>query len=187
MFECPPTLAARPVTSFAKARPARRAFAFLGHLLGGCPPLFDQLQKHLAAVSQALAFLELVEQRHGFARQLKQHFLATSCAKALAVEPVMDVFGWTLLSASTNPNQVTREFNVGPNFARVYRFVRRTPPIPLKTFNSFVKFGGGFVPACRRTSSDDFISRTTSLVPITRGRVEFVLLCFLPNRHSGRR
>ena len=59
----PPTPAVRPVTSFAKARPARRAFAFSGHLLGGFPPLFDQLQQRLAAVSQTVALLEFVEQR----------------------------------------------------------------------------------------------------------------------------
>ena len=35
---------------------------FLGRLLlGGCPPLFDQLQQRLAAVAQALAFLDLVK------------------------------------------------------------------------------------------------------------------------------
>ena len=50
--------------SSAKARPARRAFAFSGHLLGGCPLLFDQLQQRLAAIAQALAFLDRVEHRH---------------------------------------------------------------------------------------------------------------------------
>ena len=58
---CSPTQPLGPVTSFAKARPARRAFAFLGQLLGGRPPLFDQLQKRLAAASQTLALLEVVE------------------------------------------------------------------------------------------------------------------------------
>ena len=53
--QTPQTLAARPVTNFAKARPARRAFAFQVILLGGCPPLLDQLQQRLAAAAQPLA------------------------------------------------------------------------------------------------------------------------------------
>ena len=43
---------------------------FLGRLLlGGFPPLFDQLQQRLAAITQALAFLELVKKSDGLARQ----------------------------------------------------------------------------------------------------------------------
>jgi hypothetical protein len=50
-----------------------------------------------------------------------------------------------LFFASTNPNQLTRESNVGPILVRVYRFVRTNPAYALKTFNSCVKFGCGFV------------------------------------------
>ena len=44
-------------------------------MLGGCPLLLDQLQKRLAAVAQAVAFLDLVEHHHRLAWQLKQHLL----------------------------------------------------------------------------------------------------------------
>jgi hypothetical protein len=81
----PLDVANRPVVSFAKARPARRAFAFSGHLLGGWPLLLDQLQQRLATVAQPLAFLDRVEHRHRRVRQLKQHFFAARRAKALAV------------------------------------------------------------------------------------------------------
>ena len=43
---------------------------FLGRLLlGGFPPLFDQLQQRLAAIAQALALLELVKKGDDLARQ----------------------------------------------------------------------------------------------------------------------
>ena len=80
-----PYVADRPVGSLVKARPARRAFTFSAHLLGGSSPLFNQLQQRLAAVAQPSAFLELVEQHHDFARQLEQHFLAPCGPKARAV------------------------------------------------------------------------------------------------------
>ena len=98
----PPDVADRPVASFAKARPARRAFAFSGHLLGGCPLLLDQLQQRLAAVAQALAFLDRVEHRHRLARQLKQHLLAAGRPQALAVgSGVLALSGRTLASADS--------------------------------------------------------------------------------------
>ena len=54
---------------FWKARPARRAFAFLALLLGGCPPfLFDKLQQHQAAIGQALKILELVNESERLTR-----------------------------------------------------------------------------------------------------------------------
>jgi hypothetical protein len=42
-------------------------------VLGGRPPLFDQLQKRLTAVAQAMAILDLVEKSHGVARQIQRH------------------------------------------------------------------------------------------------------------------
>jgi hypothetical protein len=77
--------AVRPVTSFTKARPARRAFAFLGHL-GGCPLLFDQLHQRLAAVWQPVPFLESVDYSDHPRRQLKQYLLKACLAATLAVE-----------------------------------------------------------------------------------------------------
>ena len=57
-----PTLAYKGPSRVLKARPARRAFVFLGRLLlGGPPPLFDELQQRLAAAWQTVAFLELVD------------------------------------------------------------------------------------------------------------------------------
>src|SRR5271166_3479463 len=85
----PIDVAVRLVANFAKARPARRAFAFSGGLLGGCPLLLDQLQKRLAAAPQTLAFLDRVEHRYRRPRQLKQHLLATSGPEALAVPEIL--------------------------------------------------------------------------------------------------
>ena len=53
---------------FRKSPPGKAGFRISGHLLGGRPPLFDQLQKRLAAVSQAMALLEFVEQRDRLSR-----------------------------------------------------------------------------------------------------------------------
>jgi hypothetical protein len=81
----PLDVAVRLVANFAKARPARRAFAFSGDLLGGCPPLFDQLQQRLAPAAQPVAFLDRVEHRHRRPRQLQQHLLTAGGPEALAV------------------------------------------------------------------------------------------------------
>src|ERR1019366_9228410 len=93
-----PTPAPRPVTSFAKGRPARRPLAFLGYVLGGCPLLFDQLQKRLAAVAQAMAFLEFIEQSDRLSRQLEQHLLIAGGAQPLAVSLGSLSRGWTVRS-----------------------------------------------------------------------------------------
>jgi len=71
-----------------KARPARRAFAISGYVLGSRPPLFDQLQQRLAAIAQALALFECVEEFHNLARQLEQHFFSTGSTQTLTVDAV---------------------------------------------------------------------------------------------------
>src|SRR5271165_4913198 len=81
----PIDVAVRLVANFAKARPARRAFAFSGGLLGGCPLLLDQLQTRLAAVAQAMAVLELVEKIHSFARQIERDLPIAGGHLALAI------------------------------------------------------------------------------------------------------
>jgi len=64
-----PTPAARPVTSL-ESPPGKAGFRVSELLLlGGFPPLFDQLQQRLTAAAQTLAFLELVNHGHGFAGQ----------------------------------------------------------------------------------------------------------------------
>ena len=69
-----------------KARPARRAFVFLGRLLlGGFPPLFDQLQQRLAAVAQTLALLELVNKGDGLARQRGDELVLSLRRQAAAI------------------------------------------------------------------------------------------------------
>jgi hypothetical protein len=80
-----PTPALKARHEFAKARPARRAFAFLSSLLGGRPPSFDQLQKRLAAISQAMAILDLVEKSHGVAWQIQRHLSIANSQLALAI------------------------------------------------------------------------------------------------------
>ena len=97
-------------------------FRISGDLLGCFHPPFDQLQQRQAAAPQALAFLEVVEQRDRFARQLKQHLFAAGRAKALAVGGSLFV-EVELLSASMNPNQFTRNLQFWTEFrGRVYRF-----------------------------------------------------------------
>jgi hypothetical protein len=44
-------------------------------LLGGFSPLLEQLLKHLAAITQAQAFLEIVDHRDRLVRNPEQHFL----------------------------------------------------------------------------------------------------------------
>jgi hypothetical protein len=55
-------------------------------VLGDYPPLFDQLQKCLAAVAQALAFLERVDSGDSVPWQLKQHFLNAFFSAAPTIE-----------------------------------------------------------------------------------------------------
>jgi hypothetical protein len=53
-----------------KARPGKAGFRVSRSLLlGDFPPLFDQLHQHLAAVSQAMAFLKLVKKGDLLIRQ----------------------------------------------------------------------------------------------------------------------
>ena len=90
---------------FRKSPPGKAGFRISGDLLGRFPPLFDQLQQRLAAAPQALAFLEFVEHRDRFARQLDQHFLFAGRAQALAV---IRSFRWRWrLSASANPDEIS--------------------------------------------------------------------------------
>jgi hypothetical protein len=63
-----------------KARPAKAGFRvsrllLLGVLLGGGPPDFDQLLQHLAAITQALAFLKLVKEFDCLTRQIGNWYL----------------------------------------------------------------------------------------------------------------
>jgi hypothetical protein len=60
-------------------------------LLGGCPLLLDQLQQRLAAIPQALAFLDRVEHRYRRMRQSEEHLLITCCGDAATVG--LDVLG----------------------------------------------------------------------------------------------
>jgi hypothetical protein len=70
-------LAARPVTSF-ESQPGKAGFRVSKSLLlGGCPPDFDQLLQHLAAIAQALAFLKLVKKSDGLTRQIGDELKAT--------------------------------------------------------------------------------------------------------------
>jgi hypothetical protein len=79
-------LAVRLAVSFTKARPPRRAFACLVHLLCDCPLLVDQLQQSLAAISQAATFLEHVDYFDRVRRQLKQHVFYACLAAAATMD-----------------------------------------------------------------------------------------------------
>ena len=74
---------------FYKSPPGKAGFCISGRLLGECPPVFDKLQKRLAAAAQALARLDRVDQRHRFPRQLEQNLLAAIGAEALAVADIL--------------------------------------------------------------------------------------------------
>ncbi len=81
-------LVRRPVTNSQK--PARQGG--LSHfwltLLGRLHPPFDQLQQRQTAASQALAFLDFVDEGDRFVGKLKQHFPFSGLAQALAVEHI---------------------------------------------------------------------------------------------------
>ena len=82
----------RPVTSF-ESPPGKAGFRVSGSLLlGDFPPLFDQLHQHLAAIAQALAFLELVNKGDRLARQPEQDLLLAGGRKAAPVSA--DVLGY---------------------------------------------------------------------------------------------
>jgi hypothetical protein len=66
----------RPVTSF-ESQPGKAGFRVSGLLLlGGGPPDFDQLLQHLAAITQALAFLKLVKKSYCLTRQISDKLKA---------------------------------------------------------------------------------------------------------------
>ena len=67
---------------FRESPPGKAGFRFSGDLLGCFHPPLDQLQQRQAAATQASAFLDLVNGRERFIRQLKQHLPLPSIAKA---------------------------------------------------------------------------------------------------------
>ena len=46
---------------FRKSPPGKAGFCISGHPLSGRPPMFDQLQKRLAAATQAVALLQFID------------------------------------------------------------------------------------------------------------------------------
>jgi len=58
-------------------------------LLGGVSPLLEQLLKHLAAITQAQAFLEIVDHRDRLVRDPEQHFLLAGGRNAAPVRADM--------------------------------------------------------------------------------------------------
>jgi hypothetical protein len=78
---------------FRESPPGKAGFRISGQLLGGSPPLFDQLQKRLAAASQALASLEFVDQRDRFPRQ-RHDQLSAACRRQTAAVGTVLVIGW---------------------------------------------------------------------------------------------
>jgi hypothetical protein len=84
-----PTLAFRPVTSFGK--PARQGglSPFLRRLLlGGFPPVLNQLQQHLAAITQTLAFLKFINEGDSLARQIDDKLMPSVGHEPTAVSAV---------------------------------------------------------------------------------------------------
>jgi hypothetical protein len=70
---------------FRKSPPGKAGFRISGHLLGGRPLFLDELQQRLAAVSQAMAILDLVEKSHGVARQIQRHLSIADSQLAPAI------------------------------------------------------------------------------------------------------
>jgi hypothetical protein len=69
---------------FHESPPGKAGFRISDDLLGGFSPALDQLQQRLAAIPQALAFLDLVEECDRLVRQLEQNFLRPGRSEALA-------------------------------------------------------------------------------------------------------
>jgi hypothetical protein len=68
----------RPVTKL-NSQPGKAGFRVSGLLLlGGGPPFFDELLQHLAAIAQALAFLDLVKKSDRLARQIGDELKAAA-------------------------------------------------------------------------------------------------------------
>jgi hypothetical protein len=134
------TLAPWPVTNFAKARPARRAFAFSGHLLGGRPLFLDELQQRLAAVSQAMAILDLVEKSHGVARQIQRHLSIADSQLAPAIgSDVLRNLGSGFHRREFD--SVTSKPTVGPKKSIVYWKSTPESGLHLEISNLIVKRG----------------------------------------------
>jgi hypothetical protein len=54
-------------------------------LLGGRPPYFNELLQHLAAIPQALAFLELIKKNNCFAGQIGDELKTAFRGKSTAI------------------------------------------------------------------------------------------------------
>jgi hypothetical protein len=91
---------------FRKSPPGKAGFCIFRSLLGGRPPLFDQLQKGLASAAQTLALLEIVEHRDRLTRQLHKNLLAPGGTDALAV--TFALVDWGVRVRHQIPDSVSR-------------------------------------------------------------------------------
>jgi hypothetical protein len=85
--------------------------------------MFDKLQKRLAAVRQALAFLDLVEKGDRFSREIHRHFPVAGGRLALAKgSDVLCDLGSAFHRREFD--SVTSKLNVRLEWAPVYRILR---------------------------------------------------------------
>jgi hypothetical protein len=72
-----------------KSPPGKAGFSSLRHLLlGGFPPLLDQLQQRLAAVPQALSFLKFINEGDRLARQINDELMPSLGREPTAISTV---------------------------------------------------------------------------------------------------
>jgi hypothetical protein len=75
-------------------------------LLGDLPPLVDQLQERLTAITQAMALFELVNEGNGLVGQPEQHFLFASGRDAPPVGTDMLGYGRLICLHGDNPARI---------------------------------------------------------------------------------
>jgi hypothetical protein len=94
----------RPVTSL-ESPPGKAGFSVSELLLlGDLPPPFDELLQHLAAVAQALAFLEIIKKSDRLARQIGDELKAAFGGKPAPIGAVFVADG--ILSRLHGPSPV---------------------------------------------------------------------------------
>jgi hypothetical protein len=109
-------------------------------LLGGRPLILDELQQRLAAISQAMAILDLVEESHGVARQIQRHLSIAGNQLAPAIgSDVLRDFGSGFHRREFD--SVTSKPTVGPEKSIVYWKSTPESGLHLEISNFIVKRG----------------------------------------------
>jgi hypothetical protein len=90
-------------------------------LLGGFPPPFDQLQKRLAAIPQALAFLEFINEGDHLARQIDDELMPSVGHEPTAISTVSVADGVGVRSHETSATNIASNRIYYPDLVAVDR------------------------------------------------------------------